>query len=80
MEELRERVALNLRLIALRSDLDLSPCRRPSLSDVVMAGKVLRQDLGIAHVSPSSFSFGPRKDRLGAPVAYNPIPEFLRDI
>lgn len=79
-EELRDRIALNLRLVALRSDVDLASCLRPAISDVVMAGRVLREDLGIAHVSPSSFSFGPRKDRNGSAAPYNPIPDFLRDI
>lgn len=80
MEELRARISLNLDLIALRRDVDLATCLRPALSDVLMAGRVLREDLGISQISPSSFSFGPRRDRLGAVVEYNPVPEFLRDI
>ena len=79
-EELRDRIALNLRLVALRKDIDLLSCLHPSSPDVLMAGRVLREDLGISHFSPSSFSFGPRRDRLGAVVEYNPVPEFLRDI
>lgn len=79
-EEARDRIGLNLRLIALDSGVDLSGARRPALDDLRTAGRVLREDLGIAHVSPSSFRFAGPRARLGAPVAFNPLPDFLRDI
>lgn len=79
-EEARDRIGLNLRLIALDSGVDLSGSRRAALDDVQTAGRVLREDLGIVHVSPSSFRFAGSRPRLGAPVAFNPLPDFLRDI
>jgi DNA polymerase-1 len=79
-EELRDRLALNLRLIALDSNVDLSGSRRPALDDVQAAGRVLREDLGIVHVSPSSFRFAGSRVRHGGAVVFNPVPDFLRDI
>lgn len=79
-EEARERLRLNLRLIALDSGVDLFSSRRPALDDVQLAGRVLREDLGIAHVSPSSFRFASSRTRHGAPVTFNSLPDFLRDI
>ncbi len=79
-EEARERIALNLKLIALDSSVDLSGSRRPSLDDVRLAGRVLREDLGISHVSPSSFRFASLKARHGEASGFNPLPDFLRDI
>lgn len=79
-EEARDRIALNLRLIALDSDVDLSGTRRPALDDVQLAGRVLREDLGIVHVSPSSFRFAGSRVRHGGAAEFNPLPDFLRDI
>ncbi len=79
-EELRDRLTLNLRLIALDSDVDLTGTFRPAVGDVLSAGNVLRNDLGINHVSPSSFRFSISKVRHGSPVEFNPLPDFLRDI
>jgi DNA polymerase-1 len=79
-EELRERIALNLLLITLDSTVDFKSCRLGALTDYDLASKVLRDDLGISHVSPRSFLFRDPRSRTGAPVVFNSLPDFLRDI
>ena len=79
-EDLRDRIALNLLLITLDSTVDYGACRMRALADYEMAGRVLREDLGIGYVSPRSFAFAPSGRRVGAPVEFNSLPDFLRDI
>jgi len=79
-EDHRDRISLNLKLIALNSGLDLTGTFRSAIGDTVAAERVLRDDLGIIHVQANSFRFSPGKVRHGSPVEFNPLPDFLRDI
>ncbi len=79
-EVLRDRLALNLRLIALDSGVDLTSSLTPAIDDVKLAGRVLREDLGIGYVPASAFRFSSSRARRGAAVEFNPLPDFLRDI
>lgn len=79
-EALRDRISLNLLLITLDSTVDFESCRLGALTDYDMASTVLRDDLGISHVSSRSFAFRGSGARTGAPVEFNSLPDFLRDI
>ncbi len=79
-ESLRDRIALNLRLVAFDTSVDLVSCLRRARPDHALAGRVLREDLGIGTVHPGCFTFARSAVRTGSPVEFNPLPDFLRDI
>lgn len=81
IESSRDRISLNLQLVRLYRNLDLSSSRIAGTPDHRTALKILIEDLGITTVSPSSFCFKEEhKVRYGGTSSYEFLPDFLKDV
>lgn len=77
---MRDRISLNLRLVALDSSADLASARVPAAPDLALASRVLREDLGIMSVGAGSFHFAGSRPRQGALTSYDILPDYLKGI
>lgn len=72
-----DRIKTNYELVGLDSSINLSSSLIKSNPDFLMASKILQEDLNIHSISTSSFKVG---NKTRTSMAYNLVPDFLRDI